>query len=91
MTQLSLYDRQIVDTGRKKSQVVRLYELLSDGREHSTVEIMERVYGGAHRGLARVGARVWDLKKLGYNIEGRKDRVRPSVYWYQLRGFREDL
>lgn len=69
----------------KKSQAERLYNLLQDGQAHSTIEIMERVYGNDHLGLARVGARIYDVKKrYGVEVEGRKDNERKSIYWYRL-------
>lgn len=68
-----------------KSQTEKLYELLSDGLPHRTDEIMEKVYGSDHLGLARCGARIYDLKKkYGVEITGRKDTVNPSLYWYQM-------
>jgi len=36
------------------SQVDRLYNLLSDGLEHRTDEILKVVYGNEHKGLANV-------------------------------------
>lgn len=66
------------------SQIEKLYNLLKDGRPHRTDEIMSIVYGGDHLGLARVGARIWDLKKKGYEINGRKDKENMTLYWYQL-------
>lgn len=75
---------------KKPSQTDILYNLLKDEQPHSTVEIMAKVYGGSHLGLARAGARVWDIKnnvdKYGLIIiEGWKDKDNPSVYWYQLK------
>jgi hypothetical protein len=69
----------------KLSQASRLLALLKDGQPHSTVEIMERVYGGSHLGLARVGARIYDLKNKGHEIRGWKDEKNPAVYWYQMK------
>ena len=66
------------------SQATKLLALLRDGRPHSTVEIMERVYGGSHLGLARIGARIYDLKQRGHVIEGKRDEKNPAIYWYQL-------
>ena len=67
------------------SQASRLYALLKDYRWHSTVEIMEAVYGGGHLGLARVGARIHDIKRIhGVEIEGKKDPQNPSIYLYRL-------
>lgn len=71
---------------KKLSQSSRLYELLSDGQPHRTDEICAKVYGDEHLGLARVGARIWDLKK-GKNlvIEGWKDKDNHALYWYQMK------
>lgn len=67
------------------SQTEKLYELLKDGQEHSTIEIMEKVYGGSHLGLARVGARIYDIKKkYGVRIEGRTNTVNPTIYHYRM-------
>lgn len=67
------------------TQKQRLLELLKDYKPHRTDEIMEKVYGGSHCGLARVGARIWDLKQDGKEISGRKDPDNHALYWYQLK------
>lgn len=54
-------------------------------RPHSTIEILETVYGVGHSGIARVSARILDLRSRGYDIEGWKDQENPSIYWYQLK------
>lgn len=80
----------------KTSQNKRLYELLSDGEAHSTTEIQEKVYGSDHLGLARVGARVNDLKngkwsgKTMCEIDGFDDENNQSVYWYQMIGVKKE-
>lgn len=66
------------------SQTRRLLNLLLDGEPHRTDHILEEIYGGGHLGIARIGARVHDLKKQGYEIEGFRDEENPSLYWYQL-------
>lgn len=69
------------------SQVERLYNFLKDGQPHRTDDILIEVYGGDHLGLARVGARIWDIKKKYPNIEridGWKDKINPSLYWYKI-------
>ncbi len=68
----------------KKSQADRLLDLLRDGVEHSTIEILERVYGGGHLGIARIGARIHDLKGRGFEIVSRRDEQRPTIWLYQL-------
>jgi hypothetical protein len=69
------------------SEASRLLELLKDGRPHRTYQILEAVYGNTHTGIARIGARIWDIKsKLpeGQTIQSWKDPERPSLWWYQL-------
>ncbi len=66
------------------SQADKLLELLSDEEAHSTVEIMRVVYGGDHLGLARVGARVYDLKEKGYVIESRPGKINKTIWYYKL-------
>lgn len=67
------------------SQTQRLFNLLSDGMPHSTLEIMAKIYGNDHLGLARVGARIWDIKKK-YNvvIDSWDDKNKRSIHWYQI-------
>ena len=55
------------------TQVERLLELLKDLKQQNTVEILREVYGSKHLGLARRGARINDLKKLGHHIVGYDD------------------
>lgn len=69
-----------VETGRTQKE--RLLNLLNDKEWHSTVEIMEKVYGDDRLGLARVGARVYDLKKDGYQIYS--ERLKDSIWQYRL-------
>jgi len=74
------------------SQTELLYNLLKDGQEHSTVEIMEKVYGGSHLGLARVSARIYDIKKkYGVFISGRTDTTNSNIYWYKIVKKRIDI
>jgi hypothetical protein len=68
----------------KTSQTQKLINLLSDGLEHSTIEILEKVYGNDHLGLARVSARIYDAKQQGFEIVGRRDKISPSIYWYRI-------
>lgn len=51
------------------SQKAKLYRLLSDGQYHTTDEIQTVVYGKNHLGVARIAARIHDLKKEGYEID----------------------
>jgi len=71
----------------KQSQADKLYELLKSGRPVRTDEILRVVYGSSHSGIARIGARIHDIKgKLpqGWTIRSWKDPERPSLWFYQL-------
>ena len=70
----------------KKSQTDRLFDLLSDGRPHSTIEILQRVYGGSHLGIARISARIYDIKKkYGVEITCKRLGDNPALFTYQLK------
>lgn len=64
------------------SQKQRLLTLLSDYEWKTTPQIQVAVYGANHLGIARVAARVNDLKQDGYDIESRK--VTQSIWEYRL-------
>ena len=66
------------------TQTERLYNLLSDGKPHRTDEIVNLVYGPG-LSLARVGARIFDVKdKYKVIINGWHDKFNPALYWYQM-------
>lgn len=70
------------------SQLDLLYDLLYDGLPHRTDEIMKVVYGSDHLGLARVGARIYDLKKrMNVIIKSWPDPEKKSLTWYQMTLF----
>lgn len=72
-------------------QVTKLYELFSNGLPHRTDEILRVVYGGDRLGLARVAARVYDVKKkYNVDIQGWPDKENPTLYWYQMRSKTND-
>ena len=66
------------------SQANLLFNLLLDRNWHRTDEILEKVYGFDHVGIARVGARIADLKRKGCVIYGKPDKMKHSLYWYRL-------
>lgn len=68
------------------SQTEKLYTLLLSGEWVTTVQIMELVYGGSHLGLARVGARIFDIKKRPdvERIESRKSKEAETVWEYRM-------
>ena len=67
------------------SQTELLYNLLNDGKGHSTLEILERVYGNDHLAIARIGARVWDIKKkYGIEIECKRHQEKKTVWIYKI-------
>ena len=58
------------------SQKQRILEILRDQNWHSNIEIHETT------GIYRYGARIFDLKRQGYDIKGWNGQ--GSVYYYQL-------
>jgi hypothetical protein len=66
------------------TQTERLLELLRDHQPHRTDEILLKVYGSEHMGIARIGARIADLKNLGHNITGYHDPRNRKLYVYKL-------
>lgn len=67
------------------SQLDLLYDLLYDGQPHRTDEIMKVVYGSDHLGVARIAARISDLRKRGVMVKPAwPDKEKPTLYWYQL-------
>lgn len=69
-----------------KSQVERLWTLLSDGKPHRTDQILRKVYGSDQLSIARIAARIWDIKKKypDLHIKGWHDKKIASLYWYQV-------
>ncbi len=43
-----------------------------------------KVYGSEHMGIARIGARIADLKELGHHITGYHDPTNRKLYIYKL-------
>jgi len=82
------------------TQHERLFNLLSDNQPHRTDEIVNVVYHSANicfhcgrgdtRSLARVGARIWDLKNGKWRgktycfIHGWKDEKNHALHWYRM-------
>jgi len=67
---------------QSNSQKARLLTLLSDYEWHDTPNIQVAVYGANHLGIARVAARVNDLKNDGHDIESRK--ITQAIWSYRL-------
>ena len=66
-----------------KNQKSKLLNLLKDGEWHDTLEIMNEVYNiSEDKGIARIGARIYDLKQDGHEIESRKKR--KTIWEYRL-------
>lgn len=68
VSQFTTHESQ--EDGRTQKQ--KLEDFLEDGCWKSTIEIRDHVYGGDHLSMARIAARVYDLKQDGYEIESRK-------------------
>ena len=91
---------RVVPFTANMTQHERLFALLSDNRPHRTDEIVNVVYPSANicficgrgdtRSLARVGARIWDLKNGKWSgkkqclIRGWNDEKNHSLHWYQM-------
>lgn len=68
------------------TQTDTIYNILIDGQPHRTDEIVRRVYRQLGPSLARVGARIYDIKKkYTVEIEGWRDPQRPTLYWYMMK------
>ena len=78
---------------KKLSQTDRLYNLLSDGEPHSTVEILNKIYGVGHSGYANIHGRVTDVRRKYKPIEiinFRDDKIKSLTY-YQIKPPREPI
>jgi hypothetical protein len=68
------------------AQIDTLYNALIDGAPHRSDELVSRVYG-LENGvfLARLGARIWDLKKK-YRVEIKSypDPENRKLWFYQI-------
>jgi hypothetical protein len=78
VSQFTTHDDEVA--GRTQKQ--KLLEVLKDGAWHPTTEILGKVYGLDHSGIARIGARIHDLKEDGHRIESEK--LKDSVWQYRL-------
>jgi hypothetical protein len=76
--------RQISKIHQPMTQASHLLQLLKDHKPHRTDEILREVYGSEHLGIARIGARIDDLKKLGHHIVGYHDPQNRKLYVYEL-------
>lgn len=66
------------------SQADRLLKELQDGQPHSSIELVKAVYDSTGPSIARLGARIWDLRSKGHPIKSWKDPERHTIQWYQL-------
>lgn len=67
------------------SQIEKLYDELYDGQPHRSDELLKNVYGSEHLGIARLAARIYDLKKrMDVTIRSWPDPEHASLTWYQL-------
>jgi len=67
------------------SQLERLYNLLKDHDAHRTDEIVREVYGMTGPSIARLSARIHDMKKkYGVEVRSWRDRENPKLWWYMI-------
>ena len=69
------------------SQREQILEILKDGEPHRSDEFLARMFGDFKYGLFRLGARIHEIRKDGYEIDGWRDKEHPSLYWYKLQSF----
>lgn len=74
---------------KPESQTYRVLAVLSDFKDHSTFEIMDRLFPGGKAGLFRLGALIFSLKKhfvthkFPFTISSHGDPD-PRKHWYKL-------
>lgn len=67
------------------SQLDLLYTALYTGEPKRSDILLKEVYGSEHLGIARLAARVYDLKKrMNVKIKSWADPEKPSLTWYKL-------
>ena len=67
------------------SQTERLYNVLKDKEPHRTDELLAKVYGSSHLGIARISARIYDIKRnYRLMVKNWHDKKQPSLTWYQI-------
>lgn len=73
----------------QQTHMEKIFNLLSDGHEHSTEEIKHAVYGRKHKGIQRISARIFDLKKSPFYhakiYKARRDEKVFSLFWYRMK------
>ena len=69
----------------RNSQTKKILRFLSDGLPHNTYEFQTLLFGSSQSGLFRLGARINDLKNMGYDIRGYWSRNLEGrrIYVYQ--------
>lgn len=68
------------------SQLNVLWSILQDKKPHSNFELVGKAYNQTGPSVARIGARIFDLKKkYGVQIDGWHDPKDQRKYWYQLK------
>lgn len=67
------------------SQSEDIYNLLKDGKRHSSFEIIENVYRMNRPASARYSARIFDVKnRFNVEIEKEADKNNPKMFWYWI-------
>ena len=67
------------------TQCERLWALMSDYKAHRVDEILEVVYTQDGPSIARVSARLWDLRQMkGLKLKRWRDPHKKTLYWYQF-------
>lgn len=68
---------------RAGSKTAAILEILSDGKPHSTFELVRRAYKQNYASCARVGAIIFELKtRYGKIFVAAHSEKNPTKYWY---------
>lgn len=67
------------------SQREKLKEFLADGKPHTSIQILAAVYGGEHKGIARIASRINELRDEGCIIESGRGKLNKSIWYYQWK------
>lgn len=68
------------------SQISVLLEILKDGEIHLVPELVRKVYGMGSPSIARLSARIYELRHVhGYKIESKSYANKGKIWAYQLK------
>lgn len=72
---------------RERGLKWKILNILLDREPHRSDEITRELFGTAETtrtGLFRLGARINDIKEMGYDVRGWHDPENRKFYWYKI-------